>query len=108
MLLVTYYSDVEKTPTYKLLKSITQSLRETSSLSQTPGGKIIMIQHDAPINTMNWMHCEFVSRGFIDPSIIMPNPLVIHLAWICKMTSECNKYAFSTLSEVVTQPTFNL
>jgi hypothetical protein len=28
-------------------------------------------------------------------------PLVIHLAWICKMTSECNKYAFSTLSEVV-------
>jgi hypothetical protein len=28
---------------------------------------------------------------------------VIHLAWICKMTSECNKYAFSTLSEVVIQ-----
>jgi hypothetical protein len=27
--------------------------------------------------------------------------MVIHLAWICKMTSECNKYAFSTLSEVV-------
>jgi hypothetical protein len=26
---------------------------------------------------------------------------VIHLAWICKMTSESNKYAFSTLSEVV-------
>jgi hypothetical protein len=26
---------------------------------------------------------------------------VIHLAWICKMTSECNKYAFSTLSGVV-------
>jgi hypothetical protein len=26
--------------------------------------------------------------------------IVIHLAWICKMTSECNKkYAFSTLSE---------
>jgi hypothetical protein len=27
--------------------------------------------------------------------------IVIHLAWICKMTSECNKYAFLTLSEVV-------
>jgi hypothetical protein len=33
---------------------------------------------------------------------------VIHLAWICKMTSECNKYAFLTLSEVVIQPTFKL
>jgi hypothetical protein len=29
--------------------------------------------------------------------------IVIHLAWICKITSECNKYAFSTLSEVVIQ-----
>jgi hypothetical protein len=29
--------------------------------------------------------------------------VVIHLAWICKMTSECIKYAFSTLSEVVIQ-----
>jgi hypothetical protein len=28
---------------------------------------------------------------------------VIHLAWICKMTSEGNTYAFSTLSEVVIQ-----
>jgi hypothetical protein len=33
---------------------------------------------------------------------------VIHLAWICKMTSECNKYAFSTLSKIVIQPTFKL
>jgi hypothetical protein len=33
---------------------------------------------------------------------------VIHLTWICKMTSECNKYAFSTLSEAVIQLTFKL
>jgi hypothetical protein len=34
--------------------------------------------------------------------------VIIHLAWLCKMTSACNKYAFSTLSEVVIQPTFKL
>jgi hypothetical protein len=33
---------------------------------------------------------------------------VIHLTWICKMTLECNQYAFSTLSEVVIQLTFKL
>jgi HSP20 family protein len=30
-------------------------------------------------------------------------PELLLLLWICKMISECNKYAFSTLSEVVIQ-----
>jgi hypothetical protein len=37
----------------------------------------------------------------LQKSSMTPNPTAIPLAWICKMTSECIEYAFSTLSEVV-------
>jgi hypothetical protein len=40
-------------------------------------------------------------RSFLAQSCSVSKKNVIHLAWICKMTSECNKYAFSTLTEVV-------